>query len=659
MYELLLKLKERLNEIAIIGLKSVEGDFRLKKLQEKLEVLSSKAPVLGKLYELVTKLLEGEETMESFIQLNNLVSAILHTQGLSKVEGEEAEIEIFVHPPMKSLTFMQLQEVRNILNGGTSTKWANLKKAYDNGSLIDYRLLGDFLDNIGDTYEYTDYDYSIPYDEREPLSMVKIIEQFGEPIIPILLDRFDGAKPTEKANIVKIIEKVGKDQYSSYYKKWIENEEADAVVVNALRALGCNPAHETFLLSYKTRKKKLQEARLLALAKIGTETAKEEIKKYCLKDEDLFITVFNKSAFLDEKEFLDLVMECAQKINEDKELERLSLYRNKNYMFFTRLTDYFEEYDPEQVIETVKKIMTLKNQQSELCFEARIGSHTLANALQFSHQPELVAFLASIKDDYNGYYIADSFMAALKCYDSAKVYDEFAELTVCKYPNVKMNIKAILEDIASKESEVHYNDACATCDERETCHSSTFKPQSIKKNIILDGNRHTPIDLDKIKWDKRWTAYAKSKNLSKLVAFFGFKCMDEKTKKELKEEYIHLLEAFKAKAGDVDSYPNMENKIRKQAEGEMKNIIAGLFMTGASEIVIEHIIYFSFYLGTLEQMMFKYLQEEDLPLLDKVSDQLDSLSDYKKRKIAEFIEKARKIVYAKNGKLYGEAQSCH
>ena len=36
MYELLLELKERLNQIGIVGLNSVSSDFRLKKLQEKL-----------------------------------------------------------------------------------------------------------------------------------------------------------------------------------------------------------------------------------------------------------------------------------------------------------------------------------------------------------------------------------------------------------------------------------------------------------------------------------------------------------------------------------------------------------------------------------------------------------------------------------------------
>ena len=76
MYELLLELRERLEQIGIVGLKSVSEDFRLKKLQEKLKVLSSKAPVLAKLYELITKLIEEEEKVSYFTELNNLVNAM-------------------------------------------------------------------------------------------------------------------------------------------------------------------------------------------------------------------------------------------------------------------------------------------------------------------------------------------------------------------------------------------------------------------------------------------------------------------------------------------------------------------------------------------------------------------------------------------------------
>ena len=62
--------------------------------------------------------------------------------------------------------------------------------------------------------------------------------------------------------------------------------------VNAMRALGDEPENEAFLLAYKTRKKKVQEARILSLAQIGSQEAIKEVKKYCFKDSDLFTTVF-------------------------------------------------------------------------------------------------------------------------------------------------------------------------------------------------------------------------------------------------------------------------------------------------------------------------------------------------------------------------------
>lgn len=662
MYELLLELRERLEQIGIVGLKSVSEDFRLKKLQEKLKVLSSKAPVLAKLYELITKLIEEEEKVSYFTELNNLVNAILCTQGSSKAEGVETEVEIFEHQAIKPLTYRQLQEVRNILSGGTNAKWANLKKAYDQGALIDYRLLEDFLDNIGDTYEYVDYDYTIPYSQREVFSMQTILAQYGKDIVPLLLKRFESSKPTEKANIVKLMYRIGREEYNDYYRKWIEDEEADAVIINAMRALGDEPENEAFLLAYKTRKKKVQEARILSLAQIGSQEAIKEVKKYCFKDSDLFTTVFSKFSFLDEEEFLNLILDSAKKLNEDKKIDKLRLYANKDYTFLRHLMTYLNRYSPAKVIETLKQIMALQNEEGEY-FEVRIGCHLISDMIYGADQPELLAYLASIKEQYEGYYIADSFVAALKCYESEKVYDEFASLITKKYPKGKTTIKQVLDQINFTTADVEYDDECATCEERDTCDSSTFRKEPvirqeiILQEIILDGDRRILLKTNQIKWDSRWIETAKTLGMRELSAYFGLKCMDETTKPALREEYIKMLNEFKEEVGKTDTYPNLDGQKRKLAENEIKNILSGLMLTGAVEEVVNHTGYFIFYLATFEQVIFKYLKMDEIGLLDHI--EVKGLSTYKKKKITDFIERAKKIVYAINGKMYGQAHSCN
>lgn len=654
MYELLLELKQRLNQIAIVGVGSAVSDFRLKKLEEKLKMLSSKAPVLAKLYELVSKLISGNEVIATFMELNSLVEAILSTQGTSKPEGEEKVLTLYEHQSECNLTFAQLQEVRNILNGGTNTKWANLKRAYLEGKLFDFRLLEDFLEHIGDNYEYIDYYDIVPNDERKPFSMQVILEQFGKDIIPILLDRFDHMNALEKANAIKLIYRLGGEAYNDYYRKWVEDEVDDNVIAQALGSLGSCVENEAFLLSYKTRKKKLQEARVMSLAYIlktrvcegedgvlwdETQLASEtmqEIRKYCLKDNEFFIRVFKEVPFYNEKEYIELLFNTVQKVKDSSEFKGTNLYRNNAFCFLRGIIWLLEHYTGETAVTTIKALIEFESDDKKLCFEASIGSHLFADYLAASKHPECMKYLASLGEQYGGYYITDSFVAALKLYTPEQVYDTFMNLAYKKYPKVDKTIIKMLEE------SVEYDFLVNSYTGKKPNRYYTYN----EEHMIVNGNRRAYIHRDNITWDRRWLKAAQSYNSVILMLHFVIRCLKEKERTEYKKFFVDRLKAWKKEMGSEEytQYTNMSRAKRDEYVTELVSLVTGLCITGAKEEAVSCIDYFVSHLDVLKNALQINLNTEDLKYIDEVEARLESFTENKRNVIKAFIDELKNVL---------------
>lgn len=656
MRELLLELKERLDQLAIVGLRSVKDDFRLKKIQEKLKRLSEKAPVLKKLYDLVTQLLEEDrEVVKTFTTLNHLVSAILCTQAVTKLEGEESAIEVLGHKGgMNSLSRSQLKRVREILSGGTTTKWANLLQAKKENALVDYRLLNDYLSELKDTYVYEDYDYTLPPSQRikETLSMVEIIALFGEPILPLLLSRFDEGSTAEKNNIIKLVTRLGKENYDAYYKKWLEEESNEGIQVNCLRALRFNPENEAFLLGYKTRKKKVQIARLYALAHFDSKTSQEEVKKGCLKDQEIFQALYEEERIFSQKEYLSLITHQIANIKaadtkdiKDVEADK-ALVAARDWL--TLLMRYGTRYELNTLVKLIKENFEIDATQTlEMKFKSRYISQYLLN----SGDEEALVYLTTLRNRYEGYYLTTSFMAALQVESPKMVYDTYAPLVTATTEQTNMTkytLKSILEELASRDSYVKYNEACATCEEKLTCTDSTFSYRERWDYIPIEKETFARIVPEDIVWDQRWIAYVAQRDLGLLQAYFMFNAMDQEGLNH-PHLYEEMLSSLKAHSGKGKVFPNIANTERKIAMAQIQMILRGFLKTGKAQRALEEVPYFIFYLGSLEQMYFNEMTEEDLVYLKDLEAVAEEMSEHHKKKIVAFVKRARIVVPAKEG----------
>ena len=653
MYELLLALRERLDQIAIVGLSCVSSDFRLKKLEEKLAQLSSKAPVLAKLHALVTKLIEGEERVTTFMELNSLVDAVLATQGSSKPEGEAEEVTIFEHQGECPLTFMQLQEARNILGGGTSTKWASLKKAYDEGKLYDFRLIEDLLTHIGDSYEYTDY-AAAQGEERKPFSIVTILEQYGKDIIPLLLQRFEDFNGPQKTNAVKLIYRLGGTAYNDFYRKYAEDEETDSTIIELIKALGDTPENEAFLLAFKTKKKKIQEARIMALAKLlrfkgeRKESAyywtKEvmdgalmgEVRKYCLKDDELFGTVFREVPFYNEDEFADLLIDKMEEIKKDDKIMSTTLYTNKAYQLVRGILPILDVYEAKTAIEVIKKLMAIESNKENLCFEASIGSHILADYLQRSRHLACQKYLAELVDEYNGYYITDSFVAAVKVCEPADVYDTFSPLITKKYPKSNLTIRQILEELIIRDAQII----------GITKWTRRYYYVNHDQEMSVSGSRSVHVLLHNVKWDVRWLKVAMALHSNRMMTFFLIKCTKEGERATYKNFYIDAYRKLHKELGEKEyaHYMNLDTAQRNEYMDEIMCMLLGLCLTGAKEEAISALPYFVAHLDQLKETVVGSLCEDDLVYIDRLEAGIEQFKDNKRKKIEEFIDYARKTL---------------
>lgn len=276
MNELVMELRDRLDHIAMIGIASSSDDFRLKAIGDKLQVLSKKAPVFKKLHELVVKLLERGNTQkeESLLELTNLVYAVLGVQSKSTPEGEGERPQLFGTVQIgEVLPYSRLAPLKQLFISGGTGKWDALYTAYSNKELQDIRLLHTVLQKSDDTYVYNQYDYMDRENDTlaKEFSIATILAQYGEPIIPILLDRFDDSTEASKANFIKVISHVGKEKYNDYYKKWAIEEKAK-VKKQAILALAWDPENETFLMDLDVgRGTELKDTKLMALALMGSE----------------------------------------------------------------------------------------------------------------------------------------------------------------------------------------------------------------------------------------------------------------------------------------------------------------------------------------------------------------------------------------------------
>ncbi len=273
---LLQELQGELRRLYIAGSDLAVDDFRLKKLEPKLEQLGERAPVFKRLAEGVAALTgpsDAEARAARLQDVSLLLNSVLSTQGATTAQSEVSSEQV----PVSGLSglsadrsYRQLAEVQNALSTSGGGRYEVVASAHQEGLFRDLRLFPFAVKALGDTYsELADY------------AAREILPSYGPAIVPYLLEGLNIQGGREEERRLEVVRKLGvesDDKRSLGRLVEAAEEGADKVRAAVIACLGNHPDFEDKLIEWSMDKKKpVREGALAALAVRNTEAARDRV----------------------------------------------------------------------------------------------------------------------------------------------------------------------------------------------------------------------------------------------------------------------------------------------------------------------------------------------------------------------------------------------
>ncbi|MCQ4087905.1 HEAT repeat domain-containing protein [Saccharibacillus sp. JS10] len=273
---LLQELQSELRRLYIAGSDLAADDFRLVRIQPKLEQLGERAPVFKKLAQDVAELTgasESEARATKLQDLSLLLNSVLSTQGTTEVTGDLSSLEE-IKPYFSELTthhsYRQLAEVQTALSTSGGGRYEIVTEAYKNGLFRDLRLLPFAIQALNDSYsDLADY------------ATLHILPSYGAQIVPHLLTGLHLQGGREEERRLEVVRKLGVDpgdRVSLNILSKAADEGSDKVRAAAIACLGLHPDFEDKLIEWSMDKKKpVREGAFKALAVRNSELTRQRL----------------------------------------------------------------------------------------------------------------------------------------------------------------------------------------------------------------------------------------------------------------------------------------------------------------------------------------------------------------------------------------------
>ena len=193
----LCQVSDEVRRLAIAGSALAVGDFRLQKLVPALEESAAKAPVFGKVAHAITKLINGStlEAAKSLLELNTLTSAILYTQGETKVVGEWHPLETIELPISSTETSARvLKPLIEALTKTGSGRLDIIRDSHERGLFQDVRLVKWAIAAIKD-----------PHPEIADFVVENVLPRYGPAIYPRVKADFDNQGKNDDGRRLRLL----------------------------------------------------------------------------------------------------------------------------------------------------------------------------------------------------------------------------------------------------------------------------------------------------------------------------------------------------------------------------------------------------------------------------------------------------------------------
>ena len=276
-FEPLYELKNRLENVAVVGINLAKDDFRLKRAVEQVKEYSTVAKVFKQIYDMGQKLIstDAEDKCDIFLDLLALLDAVLCTQATTYSREKPQEIKSIAKNKdfYKELHYSELSPLIYAFTQEGGGRLNVIEDAIDNNSEIfdDFRLKSYMINGLSDKYsEIVD-------------RITRELRKQRKEIIPLLKDGFDPQGKREMLARLDIISHIGKENENDFYKYCIENGSKE-IKEFAIGALKYSQDNIDYILDLtKTEKGKLKNKVFEVLSYMNDSRAEKEWDKFFKK----------------------------------------------------------------------------------------------------------------------------------------------------------------------------------------------------------------------------------------------------------------------------------------------------------------------------------------------------------------------------------------
>ena len=276
-FEPLYELKNRLENVAVVGINLAKDDFRLKRAVEQVKEYSTVAKVFKQIYDMGNQLIstDDEDKCDLFLDLLALLDAVLCTQATTYLGEKPQEIKTIAKTKdfYKELHYSELSPLIYAFTENGGGRLNIIADAVDNNSEIfdDFRLKSYMIKGLSDKYS-----------EIVNLATKQLKKQRKE-IIPLLKDGFSPRGGKEMLARLDIISHIAKEDENDFYKYCIENGSKE-MKENAISVLKYSQDNIDYILDLiKTEKGTVKNKAYISLLWMNDSRAEKEWDKFFKK----------------------------------------------------------------------------------------------------------------------------------------------------------------------------------------------------------------------------------------------------------------------------------------------------------------------------------------------------------------------------------------
>ena len=429
-FEPLYELKNRLENVAIVGINLTKDDFRLKRAVEQLKGYSTTAKVFKQIYDMCNELIntDDEDKGDLFLDLLALLDAVLCTQATTYSGDKPQEIKSITKTKdyYKELHYSELSPLIYAFTETGSGRYEIIEDIIENNSklLNDFRVKNYMIHGLSDKYSEISY------------MITEELKKQTKEIVPLLKDGFDPQGKREMIYRLDIITSLCKEEENDFYKYCIENGSKEIKEI-AIGALKYSQDNIDYILDLtKTEKGKLKNKAFEVLSYMSDDRAVKEWDKF-----------FKKKPF-----------------------ENILYLQNTTQQWVTDyLTNYIEDYVEKLKKEDTK--MEVRMEVSSLCmmtFKKRTSKllslykelypynrYEIKRILDYyiitNLNKEVIDLIKELSKEYEGEFLQEEFLISLIKEKPETTYKNFS-----KYLGVGKSQKEIKTLLSNLFSDTHF-----------------------------------------------------------------------------------------------------------------------------------------------------------------------------------------------------------